>query len=216
MLARAYQMSSQDNAENSAKDANNDLFWRFNRRRLSAEELRDSVLAIAGTLDRTPGGPHPFTPESEWHYTQHKPFVADYQTKKRSVYLMQQRFRKNPYLELFDGADTNATTAVRPAAQTPIQALWFMNNELAHEQSNKLAERIESSFSDEPARIGHAFALILGRHASPDEIAQSQQYLRDCESALNETQVPPPQHARTALASLTRVLFSSNEFLFVE
>ena len=216
MLSRAYQMSSQDNAENSAKDVNNDLFWRFNRRRLSAEELRDSVLAIAGTLDRTPGGPHPFTRESEWHYTQHKPFVGDFQTTKRSVYLMQQRFRKNPYLELFDGADTNATTAVRPAAQTPIQALWFMNSSLAHEQSTKLAAQIESTFSDEPARLGYAYALILGRPASPDEIAQSQQYLRDCESALKETEVPPPQHARAALASFARVLFSANEFLFVE
>ncbi len=216
MLSRAYQMSSDHHAQNAAQDVNNDSFWRFDRRRLSAEELRDSLLAVAGTLDRQPGGPHPFKAEREWQYTQHKPFVGEFETRKRSVYLMQQRFRKNPFLELFDGADPNAPTAVRAVAQTPIQALWFLNSKLAHEQTTKLAEKIASTFSDEPARLGYAFALLFGRPASPDEIAQAQHYLRDCETALKDAQIPEPQRPRAALASLTRVLLSSNEFHFVE
>jgi hypothetical protein len=128
MRSRAYQMSSADQPDNAAKDVNNDLLWRFNRRRLTAEEIRDSFLALAGTLDAKAGEGHPFPPEVQWRYTQHRPFRGEYTSNKRSVYLMQQRFRKNQYLDLFDGADTNATTAIRPVSQTPVQALWAMNS----------------------------------------------------------------------------------------
>ncbi|HEV7869133.1 MAG TPA: PSD1 and planctomycete cytochrome C domain-containing protein, partial [Chthoniobacteraceae bacterium] len=216
MLSRAYQMSSEERPEAAAIDTNNDLFWRFNRRRLSAEEVRDSFLAIAGTLDRGPAGPHPFPPEKQWRYTQHRPFVADYETDKRSIYLMQQRIKKQPFLEVFDGADANASTAVRPLSHTPIQALWMMNAGLAHDQSLKLAERLESTFSDEAARLALAFELVFGRSAAPDEIEQGRAYLRELGGALADTAVPPELHGRTALASFTRVLLSSNEFLFVE
>ena len=60
------------------------------------------MLAVGGMLDKEPGGEHPFPPESEWQHTQHRPFVAVYETNKRSVYLMQQRIRKQPYLAIFE------------------------------------------------------------------------------------------------------------------
>ncbi|MDB6150417.1 MAG: hypothetical protein JWQ44_1865, partial [Chthoniobacter sp.] len=135
---------------------------------------------------------------------------------KRSIYLMQQRIKKQPFLEVFDGADANASTAVRPLSHTPIQALWMMNAGLAHEQSMKLAERLETTFSDEAARLALAFELVFGRSAAPDEIEQGRAYLRELGGALADTAVPPELHGRTALASFTRVLLSSNEFLFVE
>ncbi|MEA3208116.1 MAG: hypothetical protein QOE70_1173 [Chthoniobacter sp.] len=219
LLSHAYQMSAEDNPVSSAKDANNDFFWRCNRRRLSAEELRDSMLAVAGTLDREPGGQHPFPPEGAWHYTQHRPFLADsatFETNKRAIYLMQQRIRKDPFLDIFDGADPNASTAVRPVSNPPIQALWLMNSGLAHAQAMKLAERLETAFSDETARLAYAFELVLGRPAAPDEITQAKDELRQISAALAETAVPAGERARTALASIARVLFSSNEFLFVE
>jgi hypothetical protein len=64
---------------------NNDYFWRFNRRRLEAEEIRDSVLAVSGALDRTMGGEHPFPPEPTWRFSQHVQFFAVYDTNRRSV-----------------------------------------------------------------------------------------------------------------------------------
>src|SRR5262249_48134076 len=141
MLSRTYQLSSEEDSKNAGIDVANDYFWRFNRRRLSAEEVRDSMLAIGGDLDRSMGTEHPFPPENEWKYTQHKPFVATYASKKRSVYLMQQRIKKNPFLETFDGADPNATTAIRAVSTTPIQALFMMNDPLAHDEADAFAVR---------------------------------------------------------------------------
>ncbi len=115
MLSDAYQRaSSATSSPGRDVDPENHLYWRFDRRRLSAEELRDSLLEACGQLDRAPGGPHPFPPESSWSFTQHNPFIADYDTKKRGVYLMVQRNRRDPFLTLFDGADPNATTPAAP------------------------------------------------------------------------------------------------------
>jgi hypothetical protein len=216
MLSRAYQMSSADHAGNAGKDVNNDLVWRFNRRRLTAEELRDSILALAGSLDSQPGERHPFPPEADWHYTQHRPFIAEYSSTKRSVYLMQQRFRKNQYLELFDGADTNAPTAVRPVSQTPVQALWAMNSPFAHEQARNFAQRMFTAFSDEQARIAYAYENVLGRPAEAEEIESAQKYLGEVSAALAETGMPEDQRPLAAFASFSRVLLTSNELVFVE
>ena len=113
LLTRAYQMASGMNDADSLKDSKNAYLWHFNRRRLEAEEIRDSLLTVSGNLDTAPGGEQPFPPEMSWRYTQHTPFIgadAAYATNKRSVYLMQQRIRRQPFLELFDGADANAET----------------------------------------------------------------------------------------------------------
>ncbi|MDQ3624298.1 MAG: PSD1 and planctomycete cytochrome C domain-containing protein, partial [Verrucomicrobiota bacterium] len=80
MHSRAYQSAVRDDSAGAATDPDNHLLWTFEPRRLSAEEVRDSMLSVSGALDRTPPqGPHPFPPENEWKYTQHKPFVAVYE-----------------------------------------------------------------------------------------------------------------------------------------
>ncbi len=216
LLSHAYRMSADENPASALVDANNDDLWRFNRRRLSAEEIRDSILIVSGGLDPTPGGAHPFPPEAEWHYTQHTPFVADYPTNKRAVYLFQQRIRKQPYLDIFDGADTNAPTGARPLSTTPIQALFLMNNALAHKEAARLAERLETAFSENGARIDQAYQMIFGRPATADEIRTDEEYLSQISEALKETEVPADEQPRAAFASLARVLMSSNEFLFIE
>ncbi|HET6408686.1 MAG TPA: DUF1553 domain-containing protein [Chthoniobacteraceae bacterium] len=216
MNSRAYQMSSDDQPEFSEKDVNNDLFWRFNRRRLTAEEFRDSLLALAGTLDIKPGERHPFPPEADFRYTQHRPFVADYPSTKRSVYLMQQRFRKQPFLELFDGADTNATTAVRSVSQTPVQALWAINSSFAHEQARLFAEEMFSAFSDEQARIAYAYECAIGRPAESFEIEEVRKYLGEVTAVLAETGIADDQRPLAAFASFSRVLLTSNEFVFLD
>ena len=82
-------MANVEDAKNAAVDVNNDLLWRFNRRRLEAEEIRDAMLAISGALDPAIPEAHPFPPEKDWRYTQHVQFFADYDSDHRSVYLMQ-------------------------------------------------------------------------------------------------------------------------------
>jgi hypothetical protein len=215
MQSQAYQMSCDENPKLLAADVNNDSFWRFNRRRLSAEEIRDSILNISGALDLSVAGPHPFPKEGEWHYSQHKPFIADYPTEKRSIYLLQQRIRKQPFLEIFDGADTNGTTAVRPISTTPIQALYLMNNGFVYEQAGRFAERINRSGNDAD-RIDRAYRLAVSRPATDEEIQQANDYIAQVTEALKQTDLPADQHTKVAVSSFCRVLFSSNEFLFVE
>src|SRR5204863_1831280 len=123
--------------------------WKFTRRRLDAESIRDSLLFVSGDLDETAALGHPFPPEKSWGFTQHAPFVANYETKKRSVYLMQSRLRKHPYLALFDGADPSSSTGVRLPSTTPLQALFLMNDPFAHNVASKFAQRVLADAKDE-------------------------------------------------------------------
>ncbi|MDQ3652647.1 MAG: DUF1553 domain-containing protein [Acidobacteriota bacterium] len=220
MLSRAYQLSSVDDPRHAAVDVNNDLLWKFSRRRLDAEEVRDAMLAVSGTLDKSEAGAHPFPPESAWRYTQHKPFVANYDSNydsdRRSVYLMQQRIRKQPFLEVFDGADTNATTAERPISTTPIQALFMMNDPFTHRQADSFAVRVGMAFAAEMERIDYAYRLVFGRPATLVEIRLGATYLRQIRAEMKNTGLPADQQGRAALASYARVLLSSNEFMFID
>lgn len=216
MLSSAYQMAGTYNAANAAKDVNNDLRWRFDRRRLSAEELRDTVLLHSGSLDRTMGGPHPFPPRKEWHYTQHTPFVADYPSNKRSVYLMQQRIRKNPYLETWDGADPAACTGVRPLSTTPVQALFMMNDVLIHEHARKFADHIIASAEKNPARIRRVYRELFSRPPTREEIRAGEEYLGIVTATLREAGIASDDLLPTAWASYSRVLFGSSEFIFID
>ena len=99
LLSRAYAGASGHDEASFNTDPKNALLWRFPRRRLSAEELRDTLLAISGELDTTPGGAHPFPARASYTFTQHRPFVGDiekFDTNRRSVYLLQQRIRRHP------------------------------------------------------------------------------------------------------------------------
>jgi hypothetical protein len=216
MLSKTYQLAVAEDAKDEAIDPSDECLWRFGPRRLSAEEIRDSILMLAGTLDRSMGGPHPFPPESEWKYSQHKPFVAAYETNHRSVYLMQQRIRKEPFLATFDGADTNAPTGVRSLSTTAIQALWMMNDPFVHEQSDRFAVRVGMAIPGERERIDGIYRRALGRPATGEEIEAGVAYVRQCAKKLAEAGTAEDDVVRGALASFDRVIFASNEFLFVE
>jgi hypothetical protein len=216
MLSRAYQMQSVDEPSDSTIDNANDYFWRQNPRRLSAEEIRDTILLVSGSLDSTMDGPHPFPPMNEWRYTQHRPFVADYPSSHRSIYLMQQRIRRQPYLSVFDGADTNATTPDRPISTTAIQALFMMNDPFMHDQADKLAVRIGLAFGDDASRIDYAYRLCFARPPTADEVQTGQQYIQACLAQLKQTKTPWDHQYRAALESYMRVLMSSNEFAFLD
>jgi Protein of unknown function (DUF1553)/Protein of unknown function (DUF1549)/Planctomycete cytochrome C len=216
VLSQTYRSACVENAEYALRDPENKLLWTFNRRRLTAEEIRDAILAVSGGLDPSMGGPHPFPPEWTWRYTQHKPFLADYPTNRRSVYLMQQRIRQQAYLGTFDGADTNAVTGRRRISTTPQQALFLLNDEFAHEQATRFAERLEREATSPARRVDRAFRLVFARPPTSAETREAVQYLKRLHSALAEAGVPRSQRHRKALASYLRVLLSSNEFVFVE
>jgi hypothetical protein len=208
MLSRVYRLASERSEEAIARDPGNDLLSGFPRRRLDAEAIRDSLLALGGTLDRSPGGAHPFPPQTEWNYTQHNPFKTVYPTQRRSVYLMTQRIQRHPFLAIFDGADPAASTAARLTSTTPLQALYLLNDPFLHEQSRQFATRLMAESKDETERLQRSYILALGRPPNSAELRAGEAFL----SAARQ-QAASPQGAWEAFA---RVLFRLNEFAYID
>jgi hypothetical protein len=203
-----------------------DPFTPFVRRRLGAEETRDAILYVSGGLDPTPGQGHPFPPPTGWGYTQHGPFAAVYEHRRRSVYLMTQRIQRHPFLALFDGPDPNASTAERRTTVVPTQALFFLNDPFVHANAERFADRILAAGDAEARRIEMAFRLALGRSPSPEEREEAAAFLAAYRAALAGSRAETAAEAavaaadrdpdREAHAALARVLFGSNEFLSVD
>jgi hypothetical protein len=207
MLSRTYRMSTLRGEAALATDPANELLSSFPRRRLDAESMRDTLLMLGGSLDLTPAGPHPFPPQNEWGFTQHKPFKAVYDTNHRSIYLMTQRIQRHPYLAIFDGADPSTSTPARPASTTPLQALYWLNDPLVHEQSRKVAERIVKASNDDQSRIHHAYELLFARLSDEEETAVASQFLAKASKSVPQDE---------AWRSLVRMLFRLNEFVYLD
>jgi len=216
MRSRAYRMASEHNTVDSKIDPKDNYLWRFDRRRLDAEEIRDAMLTVAGDLDREMGGPHPFPPETKFKYTQHVQFFAVYETRKRSVYLMQQRLKKHPMLEVFDGADPNAGTSQRGAEETSLQALTMLNSAFVDEQADLLAVRVGMAFPADAERIRYAYRLVYGRAPAPAEMVECSRFLTKATAELRNSSLPADRQPRAALASLMHVLLASDEFVFID
>ncbi len=209
-------MSEEENVlcrEALDSDAGNSLLWRYSRRRLSAEELRDSLLFASGQLDLTPGAAHPFPPESSWGFSQHNPFSANYDTNQRSVYLMVQRNRRHPFLGLFDGADPNASTPQRQSTIVPTQALYFMNDPFVFSCAEQLNERLQMAEGD-AAKINLLYIRCLQRLPSHEEVQSTQRFVSEYTTLLHD--VPEGERSKQAWAARCRLMLGSNEFLFVE
>jgi hypothetical protein len=216
MLSAAYQQASAGEARSSEVDPDNALLGRFSRRRLDAECIRDAMLALGGKLDRTPGGPHPFPPVDRWGFTQHNPFIAVYDTKKRSVYLMTQRLKRHPFLALFDGPDPNASTPRRGMTTVPTQTLFLMNSPFVHEQADGLAGRLLGATTNGRERIVLAHVMALGRPPTAEETAQTEEFLSRYDFLLRAVKTPAEKIERQTWAAFARTLLTRNEFLFVE
>jgi hypothetical protein len=213
--SRAYRLASADHAGNQALDADNVLLWRYPRRRLDAEAIRDTLLTLGDVLDRSPGGPHPFPPANTWNFTQHNPFRALYETDRRSAYLMVPRIQRHPYLALFDGADTNASTAARGTSTTPLQALYLMNDPLMERLARGLAGRLLREAGDERGRIDRAFWLAFARPPTEAEGRVATGYLARMRARLAQSGVSAGEREGRAWEGLARSLFLSNELVYL-
>ena len=216
MASAAYQRSSDFDARAFGMDPDAKLLWRFNRRRLSAEEIRDAMLLISGDLDPTMGGEHPFPPVKKWGFSQHAPYYGVYPTKRRSVYLMQQRLKRHPFLALFDGADTNVSTARRELTTVPTQALYLMNNKFVHERAAGLARRVLAGANDEPSRTRLAWQLALGRAPTSDELTGVFAFMKQYAEAVAKSDRSKEPVEMKVWSALARTILTRNEFLFVD
>jgi len=204
LATRAFRRSSIADARLLEADPEGRLVGRFPRRRLSAEEIRDSLLVAAGELDPTPAEGHPFPAEATWTFTQHAPFAAVYDTPRRSAYLMVQRQRRHPFLALFDGADPNASTPLRQTTTVPTQALYFLNDPFFHDRAAALARRL-LALPDPAARIRAGYHSALQRDPSAAEADRAGRFL-----------AAYPGDDAERFAAWARVLLASNEFLHVD
>ena len=222
MLSETYQQSSaatpiDDHSvqkSNHGESDTRDLYTQFERRRLSAEEIRDSILVVSGELDHEPGREHPFPSPISWGYSQHGPFTAVYDHNKRSVYLMTQRLKRHPYLALFDGADPNATTADRLGTTVPTQALFFMNDPFIYTKSDAWAKRLQASHLTPQECVESAYVNAFAREATADEMSAALDFLATYDSELATTAEHSVNVA--SLAALLRTLFASNEFVYLD
>ena len=205
LLSRTYRQASFEVGAGFEKDPQNLMLWRFNRRRLDAEQIRDSILAFSGDLDLSKGSRHPFPHRQTYFYRQHEPFSEFFPTNRRSVFIMQPRIQKHPYLDLFDGPDGNIPMSERKSTTTSLQALYLMNSEFMHSQAQAMQERWSAGTAGLDRFLEKATGTIFGRKPRPDEYERVGSYFGAADGSQDQKR-----------GGLLRAMLASNEFLFVD
>jgi hypothetical protein len=206
LTSEAYQMASDDIAANVAIDPENRMFWRMPRQRLDAETVRDQMLAVAGTLDRTLGGPNifPYIDPDLFEKSSRRDWPGkpddDPSTWRRSLYVFSKRSIRYPLFETFDQPNLINSVDRRNRSTVAPQALLLMNNSTVLFQARKFADRVSGEAGADPERqVARAFRLALGRAPTRDELDESVAFVRaDAEG----------------LAQLCHLLFNLNEFVY--
>ena len=217
LTSNAYKQASAPNARGLAKDPINDLCWRFDMRRLDAEEIRDSILAVSGSLNLTMFGPSIYPeipkeilagqsiPGSDWYTAKMKPEDLN----RRSIYIHVKRSLIYPLLASFDLPETDRTTPFRFSSTQPTQALSMMNSPLLNQQAAILAERVRHETGVDPhAFTRRLFSLVMQRPPAEKEIAQGMALL----TRLQQRGAKPEQ----AQTYLSLMALNLNEFLYLD
>jgi len=181
LTSQTYRQASAPNAAASKVDADNRLLWRFSPRRVEAEVIRDAMLAVAGNLNRTMGGPgfRPFTVSSygSKFYTLIDKDTPEF--NRRSIYRMTVHSARNPLLEALDCPDPSSKTPKRNISTTPTQALEMMNDAFVLRQARLLAERVrKSAGQDINKQSSMAISLTLGRKPAGKEKTRAASFLK--------------------------------------
>jgi hypothetical protein len=205
------QASAYDHPVAAQLDPDNRWLWRFNRQRLEAEAIRDSVLYVSGRLNPQQFGLPIFPPlpgdvadavkysESKWD-TQYGP-----EGRKRSVYIYQQRTLTMPLMQTFDALVCDESRPRRRASVTPLQALAMYNGEFVNEEARYFAERVgRLAGADPEARLRTAFHWALGREPTEPEVTKMMPLLKSGRSA------------DEALVGVCRILYNTNEFIYID
>jgi len=222
LTSRAYRMSSHaDNRRALAVDEANTLLWRQNLRRVDAEVIRDTMLAVSGTLNAKRSGPSVFpTLPKEVHGTQDASGKgwADSpaaEQNRRSVYLVVKRALKVPLLGCLDFANSASPVGVRPNTTTAPQALMLLNDSFVQTQAAALTTRITREGGErEEKQIVRAFQLVLQRTPTKSELKASRGLLADQRRRAVAEGASEP--GRVAMNSFCRGLLNVNEMIYVD
>jgi hypothetical protein len=209
-------MSSQATPAGLAKDPDNRWLWRFPMRRLSAEEVRDSILAVSGTLSTKAGGPSicppmprevlagQSVPGSGWATS------PPAEAARRSVYVHVKRSLALPILAAHDAPDTDASCPVRYTTTIPAQALGLLNGEFANEQAARFAERLRNEIpSDLAGQIRRAIRLTTGADPTGEEVARDRAWI-------NQLRRESRLANQSALVDYCLMALSANAFLYLD
>lgn len=188
VTSAAYRQATAITPANAAIDGENRYFWRANRRRMDAEQIRDSILAVSGKLNRKAGGPPvrvpiekevydliftEFEPDNLW------PLSKDVSERyRRSLYLLNKRTVRLPMLANFDQPDAMTSCPERPVSTHALQALNGINSDFMQEQADAFAARLEQHCSGNTAcLVREAHRLALSRPPSPAELKLGTDFL---------------------------------------
>ncbi|MFN0083989.1 MAG: DUF1549 and DUF1553 domain-containing protein [Blastocatellia bacterium] len=173
------------NALTTRKDPENKFFWRFNRQRLEAEQLRDAMLAVSGLLNLKQGGPSVIVPidpgltQLLYKPAQWAPAKDPAEHARRSIYLIAKRNLRLPFMEVFDAPDLQASCARRESSTHAPQALELLNGGFANAQAEALAWRLEAEAGPSLRKqIDLGYRLTTGRAARTAEISAALDFLR--------------------------------------
>ena len=209
LLSSTYQQDylSETPAAAKEKDPENKLLWRFPRRRLSAEELRDAMLAASGRLNPQESGPSvivPIEPELVkliYNPAQWRVNPDPNQFNRRSIYLFHKRNLRLPFLEVFDSPDMQLSCPRREQSTHAPQALELMNGEFSNSMTQAVAQRVEREAGPRADRqVDRAFRLVLGRAPNAQEKKSALEFLS----------------GGAPLSEFALALFLVNDFLYVD
>lgn len=216
MLSNAYQMSSENVAEKVTLDPTNDLFWRFDPRRLTAEELRDSILAVNGSLNLEMSGPGIYTdipqevlagqsqPGNGWGKSPRE------QQCRRSIYIHVKRSLIDPFVEVFDAADTDTSCPVRFVTTQPTQALALINSSFVNKEAEVFANLLRAkSKGDTREKVTLALSLVMQRKPSELEIENGFKFIQKLQTEHNLSE-------EKALQQFCLLALNLNEFAFLD
>ena len=216
VTSNAYKRSSIAVQESLEKDPNNDLFWRFNLRRLSAEEVRDSVLATSGVLNRSMYGPSIYPDVSkEVLSTQSRPGEgwgksSEQERNRRSIYIFIKRSLILPELSNFDFPDTDTTCEARFTTIQPAQALGMINGHFLNQQAEVLAARLRKEVkNDVTKQVNRGLYLVFCRKPSETEVTDGLKLIQNMQQKYQLSE-------EESLKLFCLYALNLNEFMFVD
>jgi len=216
MTSRAYRMSSASQDLAMEKDPVNNLFWRYDMRRLTAEEFRDSLLAVNGSLNEKMFGPSVYTkmpaavlatasrPDQAWGSS------SESERDRRSIYIHVKRSLREPLLSSLDQAETDTPCPVRFATTVPTQSLITLNSEQMQEEAAVFARRlIKEAGPKTEDRVRLGLKLVLGREPSEQQISENVAFTRSMREKHGLTQ-------ERALELFCLVAYNLNGFAYLD
>ncbi len=216
VLSRAYQQSSEFVAKNYEVDPDNVLVWRMSKRRLEAEALRDSMLAVSGNLDLAPAKGSPLAGNGEGNINQllrqRGPIDGFNSELHRAVYLPIIRDQLPEALTLFDFPDPNLMAGARATTTIPAQSLYLMNNPFVIRQAESVADRLLAPGDTDAQRLTRAYTMFYARPPSEKEQRTAEDFINRYTKTLTDEKKTPTQARRAAWSALCQSLFAGAEF----